>query len=82
MQDILRLFLTRTLYVTLLIIGAAMVGVAFPVTPKHNSVLALLTVGIPTLALAVWARPGDSAAQRAALDAALCRARRHSPWPS
>jgi cation-transporting ATPase E len=27
------------------------------VTPKHNSVLALLTVGIPTLALAAWARP-------------------------
>jgi cation-transporting ATPase E len=57
MQDIVRLFLTRTFYVTLLILGTAIVGVAFPVTPKHNSVLALLTVGIPTLALAVWARP-------------------------
>ena len=59
MQDILRLFLARTLYMTLLILGAALVGVAFPVTPKHNSVLALLTVGIPTLALAVWAQPGE-----------------------
>jgi len=59
MQDILRLFLARTLYMTLLILGAAVVGVAFPVTPKHNSVLALLTVGIPTLALAVWAQPGE-----------------------
>jgi cation-transporting ATPase E len=57
MQDIVRLFLTRTFYVTLLILGAAIVGVAFPVTPKHNSVLALLSVGIPTLALAAWARP-------------------------
>ncbi len=56
MQDIVRLFLTRTFYVTLLILGTAIVGVAFPVTPKHNSVLALLTVGIPTLALAIWAR--------------------------
>lgn len=27
-------------------------------TPKHNSILALLTVGIPILALAAWARPG------------------------
>ena len=57
MQDIVRLFLTRTFYVTLLVLGTAIVGVAFPVMPKHNSVLALLTVGIPTLALAVWARP-------------------------
>jgi len=58
MQDIVRLFLARTFYVTLLVLGTAIVGVAFPVTPKHNSVLALLTVGIPTLALAAWARPG------------------------
>jgi cation-transporting ATPase E len=57
MQDIVRLFLTRTFYVTLLILGVAIVGVAFPITPKHNAVLALLTVGIPTLALALWARP-------------------------
>lgn len=58
MQDVMRLLLTRTVYETLLIIGAAMVGVAFPVTPKHNSVLGLLTVGLPPLALALWARPG------------------------
>jgi cation-transporting ATPase E len=57
MQDIVRLFLARTFYVTLLILGAAILGVAFPITPKHNSILALLTVGIPTLALAAWARP-------------------------
>jgi cation-transporting ATPase E len=57
MQDIVRLFLTRTFYVTQLIIAVAIVGVAFPITPKHNAMLALLTVGIPTLALAIWARP-------------------------
>jgi cation-transporting ATPase E len=58
MQDVMRLLLTRTVYETLLIIGAAMVGVAFPITPKHNSVLGLLTVGLPPLAVALWARPG------------------------
>ena len=58
MQDIIRLFLSRTLYVTFLVIATSIVGVAFPVTPKHNSILALLTVGIPTLALAAWAKPG------------------------
>jgi cation-transporting ATPase E len=58
MQDVIRLFLARTLTVTLLIVYASIAGTAFPITPKHNAVLALLTVGIPTLALAAWARPG------------------------
>jgi cation-transporting ATPase E len=58
MADIMRLFLTRTLYVTLLILFAQVAGLAFPLSPKHNSILALLTVGIPTLGLAAWARPG------------------------
>lgn len=58
MEDVIRLLLTRTFYVLLLIITTQLVGVPFPVTPKHNSILALLTVGIPILAIATWARPG------------------------
>ena len=58
MADIMRLFLVRTFYVTMLILAASVVGVAFPFSPKHNSVLALLTVGIPTLGLAAWAQAG------------------------
>jgi cation-transporting ATPase E len=68
MEDVVRLLLTRTLYVMLLIVGTQIVGVAFPVTPKHNSILALLTVGIPIFALAAWARPG--AAPRSVIRAA------------
>ncbi len=60
MEDVVRLLLTRTLYVLLLVIATRIAGVAFPVTPKHNSVLALLTVGIPILAIAAWARPGPT----------------------
>lgn len=56
MQDILKLFLTRVLYETLLILSIAVVG-GFPYTPKQAALLTLLTVGIPTLALAAWARP-------------------------
>jgi len=59
MEDVVRLLLTRTLYVLLLIVATRLVGVPFPVTPKHNSILALLTVGIPILAIAAWARPGS-----------------------
>jgi cation-transporting ATPase E len=58
MEDVVRLLLTRTFYVLLLVIATQLVGVPFPVTPKHNSILALLTVGIPILAIAAWARPG------------------------
>jgi cation-transporting ATPase E len=58
MEDVVRLLLTRTLYVLLLIVATRLAGVPFPITPKHNSILALLTVGIPILAIATWARPG------------------------
>ncbi|MFO7271085.1 HAD-IC family P-type ATPase [Sphaerobacter thermophilus] len=60
MRDIIRLFLVRTLYVALIIFGTSAAGAAFPITPKHNSILALLTVGIPVFALAAWARPGNT----------------------
>lgn len=60
MQDILRLFLTRTAYVALLILATSLMGEPFPVTPKQNGLLALLTVGIPTIGLAAWSAPGAS----------------------
>ncbi len=57
MQDILKLFLTRVLVVALLIMSIQVAG-SFPFTPKNASLLALLTVGIPTIALAAWAKSG------------------------
>jgi cation-transporting ATPase E len=56
MHDILKLFLTRVMTMGLLLVGTGMVG-AFPLGPKHNALLTLLTVGIPSVALAAWARP-------------------------
>jgi cation-transporting ATPase E len=58
MHDVVRLLLARTLYLIFLIVGAAVMQLPFPVTPKHNSILAILTVGIPTVALVAWARVG------------------------
>jgi cation-transporting P-type ATPase E len=57
MQDILKLFLTRVLSVTLLLIAISFIG-SFPFQPRQTSVLTLLTVGVPSLAIAYWARPG------------------------
>ncbi len=56
MQDILKLFMTRVLYVTLLILSIGTLD-GFPFEPKNISILTLLTVGIPTIFLAAWARP-------------------------
>jgi cation-transporting ATPase E len=55
--DILRLFLVRVIYTALLIVFVGVIQAGFPLGPRHNALLALLTVGIPTLALAAWARP-------------------------
>ena len=57
MQDILKLFLTRVLSVTLLLISIAFIG-GFPFQPRQTSILTLLTVGVPAVALAYWAHPG------------------------
>jgi cation-transporting ATPase E len=57
MQDSLHLFLARAMYMSLVILGAAFLGLAVPVSPRHNTVLGLLTVGVPALFLAIWARP-------------------------
>lgn len=58
MKNILQLFLTRVLYSALLIVAISIIGLGFPFIPKHNALLAFLTVGAPTLGLTIWARPG------------------------
>ena len=64
MQDILKLFLARVASVTLLLISIAFIG-SFPFQPRQTSLLTLLTVGVPALALAYWARPGRVASESA-----------------
>ncbi|HYM83904.1 MAG TPA: HAD-IC family P-type ATPase, partial [Candidatus Dormibacteraeota bacterium] len=54
------LLLTRTLYILLVVLGAALAGLAFPFTPRNNSLLALITVGLPSLVVMAWARPVSS----------------------
>ena len=58
MKDIMRLFLVRVLYSALLIIANGVIGLGFPFVPKQNTLLIFLSVGIPTIGLAAWARPG------------------------
>jgi cation-transporting ATPase E len=57
MHDILKLFLTRIATVGLVMLSALVLG-EFPIALRQGSLLNLLTVGIPTILLALWARPG------------------------
>ncbi len=57
MEATLILLLSRTFYVLLIIAGAALLGLPFPLTPRQNSVLAFATVGIPLVVLALWVPP-------------------------
>jgi cation-transporting ATPase E len=51
------LLLARTIYMLLIVVAAALLGMPFPFTPRNNAVLALVTVGLPTLVLALWVPP-------------------------
>jgi cation-transporting ATPase E len=59
MYDILKLFLTRIGTVGLLILSSLVLG-EFPLALRQGSLLNLLSVGIPTILLALWARPGPA----------------------
>jgi cation-transporting ATPase E len=59
MQDILKLFMTRIGTVALLIVSSLVVGV-FPLSIRSGSAVTLMTVGIPTVLLVIWARPGPA----------------------
>jgi cation-transporting ATPase E len=59
MNDILKLFLTRIATVSLLILSSLVLG-EFPLALRQASLLNLLSVGIPTILLALWSRPGPA----------------------
>lgn len=72
MQDTLRLFLTRTATLALLMIATLMVSSEiFPIVLAQSTLMAMLAVGIPTPLIALWARPGPGA--RGGLIARLLR---------
>ncbi len=60
MTATLTVLLARTFYVLLIVVGASLLQLPFPFTPRQNSILALITVGVPILVLAVWVKPGPS----------------------
>ena len=64
-----RLYLTKTVYAAALILLVAVPGLAFPFLPRHLTVAALLTIGIPSFVLALM--PSDGPLYRGRLLRAL-----------
>ena len=75
----LTVLLARTFYVLLIIVGASLLELPFPFTPRQNSVLALVTVGVPILVLALWVKPVPS---RRGLLVQTLRTRSRCRWAS
>ncbi len=57
MESAMKLFLTRVLYLALLLLTIPMLG-AFPFAPKQKALVTFETLGIIAVALAAWAHPG------------------------
>jgi cation-transporting ATPase E len=62
-ERVSNLFVTKTVYATLLAVVVGLVGVAFPFYPRHLTIISSLTIGIPGFFLALApsaerARPG------------------------
>jgi cation-transporting P-type ATPase E len=64
-----RLYLTKTVYAATLILLVAVPGLAFPFLPRHLTVAAFLTIGIPSFVLALL--PSDGPLYRGRLLRAL-----------
>jgi magnesium-transporting ATPase (P-type) len=64
-----RLYLTKTVYAATLILLVAVPGFAFPFLPRHLTLAALLTIGIPSFVLAL--APSDGPLYRGRLLRAL-----------
>lgn len=55
-----KLFLAKSIYAYLLIIATNMLGLDFPFLPRHGSLTALLTLGIPAVFISISVPPPDS----------------------
>jgi cation-transporting P-type ATPase E len=60
MAATLTVLLARTFYVLMIIVGSSALQLPFPFTPRQNSILAFVTVGVPILVLALWVKPVPS----------------------
>ncbi len=56
--DVLRLYLTQMLYLTLLIVAIRVVAYGFPYQSKQGSIIGIVTLSLPAVGLSLWAASG------------------------
>ena len=56
--DVLRLYLTQMLYLTIMIFALRVLIGGFPYTSKQGTVIAVVTLSLPANGLSLWASPG------------------------
>ncbi len=61
--DVLKLYLTQMIYLTLMIVAIRVLAGGFPYTSKQGTVIAVLTLSLPAIVLSLWASPGTLAYQ-------------------
>lgn len=60
LNQIMKVLLSRTFLVLFLVITTYLLNLEFPVLPRQDALLSILTVGAPTIFLALWAKPLNS----------------------
>jgi magnesium-transporting ATPase (P-type) len=57
--DVLKLYLTQVFYLALLIVVLALVARGFPYLSKQGSIIAIVTLTLPSVGLSFWASSGE-----------------------
>jgi len=60
MHDILRLYMSRILCLAILIAAIGFASDGFPISPRQNAIISVITLSIPAFFLALWAKPGQT----------------------
>jgi magnesium-transporting ATPase (P-type) len=56
--DVLKLYLTQMIYLTIMIVAIRVLAGGFPYISKQGTVIAVLTLSLPAIGLSLWAAPG------------------------
>lgn len=64
--DTMRILLGRTTTVALIVLGAAILGEAFPFLPTHDALNSFVVAGLPPIIMALWAKSGQPHPERLA----------------
>ncbi len=59
LMDVLRLYLTQMIYLALLIVATMLIARGFPYSSKQGSIIAIVTLSLPAVALSLWAAAGQ-----------------------